>query len=118
MTTPEGKIKVMTSEALDNLCCYRFMPVQRGFGPAGLDYFCCYLGRFFAVETKVPGKKLEPRQVATAKAVALAGGCVFAVRHADDIARMQRVLRAGDKLFGLIYDELGSKELYGGFWCQ
>jgi len=118
MTTPEGKIKVLTSEMLDSMGCYRFMSVQRGFGPAGLDYFCCYLGRFFAVETKVPGKKLEPRQVATAKMIAVAGGTVFVVRHADDLARMQRVLRTGNNLFGLIYDELGSKELYGGFWCQ
>jgi len=119
MTTPEGQVKKLTNEALDKLGCYRFMPVQRGyFGSAGLDYFCCYNGRFFAVETKPAKKKLEPRQVVTATVIAKAGGRVFVVRDADDLDRMQGLLRAGGGLFGAIYDKLGSEELYGEFWCN
>jgi len=115
MTTPEGKVKKLTNEVLDKLGCYRFMPVQRGFGGAGLDYFCCYLGRFFAVETKAPKKKLRPRQVVTAKVIAAARGTVFVVRDHADLFRLQRVLNAGDN-YGMIFDELGDEKTYGEFW--
>jgi hypothetical protein len=117
MTTPEGRVKKLTNEVLDGMGCYRFMPVQRGFGPAGLDYFCCYNGRFFAVETKTAKKKLSPRQVVTAKVIAAARGTVFVVRNIADLAWMQDVLSAGTN-YGIIYDMLGSEELYGEFWCS
>jgi len=118
MTTREGLIKKRVKDVLAlGGRIYTFMPVQRGFGPAGLDYFCCFKGRFLAVETKVPGKKLTPRQIVTATTIAKAGGMVCVIRDDDDMRMMMHLLSERDHN-GVIYDTLGSEELYGEFWCN
>jgi hypothetical protein len=62
MTTPEGKIKDKVKKLLYEYEVYYFMPVQMGYGAAGLDFHCNW-GRFgFLIETKAEGKKLVPRQ--------------------------------------------------------
>lgn len=80
-TTPEGKVKKLVDAALKKLGadCYRFMPVQSGFGAKTLDYLLCIKGKFIAIETKAPGKHLTPLQVTTATNIENAGGLVYVV---------------------------------------
>jgi VRR-NUC domain len=78
--TPEGKVKSKVSgllKATPDL--YYFMPVQGGYGAATLDYLGCYLGRFFAIETKAPGKEPTARQVQTIASLQRAGAKVFVI---------------------------------------
>lgn len=115
--TPEGRIKAMVKRDFSRFkMLYEFMPVQRGMGPPGLDFFFCICGVFVAVETKLPGKKLSPRQIVTANAIAAAGGVVYVIRDAYDSDRA--IISIGRKEHGLIYDQLGSYETHDGdYWC-
>lgn len=58
---------------------YYFMPVQGGFGASTLDYLGCYLGHFFAIETKKPGAKPTDRQNQIIASIERAGGKVFVI---------------------------------------
>lgn len=79
--TPEGRVKNMVKKALTKLGddCWRFMPVQSGYGSVALDFLIAYRGRFIAIETKAPGKTLTPLQESTKAAIEAAGGLVFVV---------------------------------------
>lgn len=95
-TTPEGRVKARLNKRLGEefgSALYRFMPVQNGMGAPALDYFCCYKGLFIAIETKVPGKNLSPRQEITAKNIILAGGKVFVARDPREIELLIEELR-------------------------
>lgn len=86
--TPEGRVKAKVNKALKELGtgCFKFMPVQNGFGIPGLDYFLCWHGKFVAIETKVKGKKLTPRQEETKRQIEEAGGLVLVVDDDDSLA--------------------------------
>ena len=57
--TPEGKVKVKIKKLLDLYGVYYFMPVQSGYGPAGLDFHCMTTNTTaFFIEAKAPGKKV------------------------------------------------------------
>lgn len=79
--TPEGRIKKKVNLALKKLGkhCWRFCPVQSGFGTVALDYLLCIGGMFVAIETKAPGKKPTPLQESTMSNILAAGGLVFLV---------------------------------------
>jgi hypothetical protein len=78
--TPEGKVKEGVKRGLRLLFnCHGNWPVQAGMGTQMLDWVGCVGGRYVAIETKAPGKKLTPRQEATAADVRAAGGVVFVV---------------------------------------
>lgn len=80
MSTPEGKVKRKVTELLKKYSgLYYEMPVPGGYGKSGLDYFGCYKGKFFSVETKAPGKKPTERQQLTMSAITRAGGAVFVI---------------------------------------
>ena len=79
-STPEGRVKRKVSSfllSLDN--CHYYMPVPGGYGVPTLDYIGCYLGRYFAVEAKAPGKKPTDRQKKTIEEMRQAGGKVFVI---------------------------------------
>ena len=97
--TPEGKVKAKVNKMLAKYESevYRFMPVQMGMGAPSLDYLICAGGRFVAVETKVPGKKLTPRQEQTAHAMECAGARVVVVRDDAGVAFLEAIL---DKFVG------------------
>jgi hypothetical protein len=114
--TPEARVKAKVRRAMGSIG-YVFMPVQRGLGAAALDYYCCFSGRFVAIETKVLKKKLTLRQIMTAKDVAKAGGLVCVVRDEHDIRTLLDMVRDRNHSAG-IYDTLGSVETYGEYWCQ
>lgn len=73
---------------------YRFKPVQNGMGAPGLDYYCCANGLFVAIETKVLGKNLTPRQETTKAQIERAGGRVFVVRSKEDVDAMVATIKA------------------------
>lgn len=94
--TPEGRVKKMVKKALDMLGedCWRFMPVQTGFGSPALDYLLCIRQRFVAIETKAPGKKLTPLQEGTKAAIEAAGGIVLVVWDEDSLAIAMKIIFA------------------------
>ncbi len=80
MATPEGKIKDKVKKILktyENL--YYEMPVPSGYGKSGLDFTGCFHGRFFAIETKAPGKTLTALQRQAMHSIVRAGGIVFQI---------------------------------------
>jgi hypothetical protein len=83
--TPEGRVKKQVKALLSTYKdLYQEWPVPSGYGKSGLDAHCCYRGRYFAIETKAPGKKLTQRQALTAADIAQAGGIVFVVDGSPD----------------------------------
>ncbi len=100
MSTPEGRVKDRLKKALDKAFgknCYRFMPVQTGYGAKTLDLLLCITGIFVAIETKAPGKKPTPLQETTIQTIRDAGGLVFvvdgdeAITHAIDCIKIKQV---------------------------
>ena len=91
--TPEGRIKAKVSAELKKLGtqCWRFMPVQTGFGTPALDYLACINGWFVSIETKKDSKaKLTDRQEATKRDMEAAGGIVLVVYDEHVRVRMRR----------------------------
>lgn len=81
-STPEAKVKAKVKRALKGLQdrgypVYYHMPVQNGMGEPTLDFVGCANMRFFAIETKAPGKKPTERQLSTIAEMEKAGGTVF-----------------------------------------
>lgn len=78
--TPESRVKRKVSALLmATPGLWYTMPVPSGFGESTLDYLGSYHGRFFAVETKAPGKKPTSRQLNTIAAIERGGGKVFVI---------------------------------------
>ena len=76
MRTPEGQIKDKVKAYLKEKRAWYFMPVPSGYGIPTLDFIGCYKGKFFAIETKAPGKEPTRRQFNTMMAMQDAGGWV------------------------------------------
>lgn len=79
MATPEGKVKEKVKQLLRKYNVYWHMPVQSGFGAPSLDFICCVVGKYLAIETKAPGKKPTPRQEETIRQIQLSGGRCFVI---------------------------------------
>ena len=79
MTTPEGKVKEAVKKLLREHNVYWHMPVQNGMGAPSLDFVCCANGKYFAIETKAPGKKPTPRQECTMAEIQRAKGKCFVI---------------------------------------
>lgn len=89
-TTPEGRIKQRVSRFLLDLPgLYYWMPVQAGYGRATLDYVGCYFGKYFAIETKAPGKHPTERQQVVIAAMRKAGAAVFVI-DSEDLSELKR----------------------------
>lgn len=96
MSTPEGRVKARVKKALDKLGaeCWRFMPVQTGFGAPALDFLLTVRGHFVAIETKAPGKKLTPLQETTKAAIEAAGGIVLVVWDESTLEIAMKIILA------------------------
>lgn len=93
--TPEGKVKDDLKKLLaaygifpaskagsfpEYATGWYFMPVSSGHGVSGIpDFLGHYLGRFWAVETKAPGKKPTGFQALQIAAIRQSGGAVFVI---------------------------------------
>lgn len=90
--TPEGRVKARLKHRLRDTFgdkIYLFMPVQSGYGAAGLDFHCAFYGWHIGIETKADAtKKLTPRQEQVRQQMLRAGGKVYVVRNDEDIERM------------------------------
>ena len=87
--TPEGELKDQVKAYLKergvaslsrpdkNAVGYYHMKVPNGYGEPTLDFHGCYRGRFFAIETKAPGKAMTARQSLIAQAILQGGGYVM-----------------------------------------
>jgi hypothetical protein len=105
--TPEGKIKRKVSMLLRaTKCMYYEMPVPGGYGKTTLDYVGCHYGRYFAIETKAPGKKPTDRQNATMENMRRAGAKTFVIDGPEGIAELEAWLIEGD---WLSYESEGSE---------
>jgi hypothetical protein len=64
--TPEGRVKARIKKVLERYGVYYFMPVQYGYGPAGVDFHCVVGWRgvalAFFIESKDEDKPLTKRQ--------------------------------------------------------
>lgn len=94
--TPEGRVKAKVKKALDQLGeeCWRFMPVQSGYGSVALDFLLAIRGRFVAIETKTKGKTLTPLQESTKAAMEAAGALVFVVDDESSLAIAMKIILA------------------------
>tara|TARA_R110000868_G_scaffold45410_1_gene150650 strand:+ start:201 stop:476 length:276 start_codon:yes stop_codon:yes gene_type:complete len=77
--TPEGRVKDAVKKVLKAHNAYYHMAVMNGLGAPTLDFVGCHRGRYFAIETKAPGKKPTPRQWSTIIDMRTAGGKVFII---------------------------------------
>lgn len=89
-STPEGKVKQYVKDCFrelrqDGISIYWHMPVQNGMGAPTLDFVGCLNGRFFAVETKAPGKAPTPRQLLTIEDMKQAGAAVYVFDGTDKV---------------------------------
>lgn len=80
----EKVVKTRVKKLLDKHSCYYFMPVQSGYGSATLDFLGCHRRRFFAVETKAPGKHPTPRQELIISMMKEAKAAVFVIGESYD----------------------------------
>jgi len=101
-STPEGRIKSATEAYLTSIGLlpagkavlvtavntgWFHKPVSIGMGVHGIpDYLCHFRGRFFTIETKVPGKDPTPLQAHQIKAINVSGAVAFVVRCVEDLA--------------------------------
>lgn len=103
MSTPEGKVKAKVRKAKaalikDGYGIWSFMPVQMGYGAPALDFLWCVNGFFVAIETKVKGKYMTPRQEQTAAEIKEAGGMVFVVFDDESLSFAVKMIRSQCRL--------------------
>jgi hypothetical protein len=88
----ERDVKKRVKEILDEIGAWWFMPVQTGYGKAGVpDFIVCLKGRFIAIETKFGGGKLTALQRVQAEAINKAGG-PYAVVDERTVGNLKKVL--------------------------
>lgn len=89
--TPEGRVKAAVKKYLKARGVWFYMPVQNGMGRVGIpDFICCFEGRFYAIETKAPGKKDQttPNQDKELEGIRCAGGEALVI---DDVSQLAKV---------------------------
>ncbi len=79
MAGPEAKVKGRVKVILKEKGAYQHWPVQTGYGAACLDCHGVFMGYYFAIETKAPGKHPTPRQKLTIGDIEKSGGKVFVI---------------------------------------
>lgn len=93
--TPEGKVKAAVKKLLSQYHgIYGWWPVPCGYGENSLDFVGCFHGRFFAIETKAPGKKPTRRQGHVIERIKAAGGMAFVVDGDQSLLDLEMWLEA------------------------
>ena len=119
--TPEGKVKKLVAALLAEFNIvnakdagrelksngWYFCPGQNGFGVKGIpDFVGHYLGRFFAVETKAPGKIPTGFQELQIAEILRSGGIVFVVDGPEGVEEVRKFfleVRRYDRSKRLVY---------------
>lgn len=89
--TPEGKVKAAVKKFLKVHGVWYFMPIGGPFTTHGIpDFICCWNGRFFAIETKAPGRREQttPNQDRRIAEIHQAGGAVVVIDDVSQIASL------------------------------
>jgi|SRR5215469_15794223 len=83
----EKTIKAAVRKRLKELGAFQYWPVPTVWGTAAVDVIGCFEGRFFAIETKAPGKRPTDRQMFCMDNIREAGGRIFVIDtdEVDDI---------------------------------
>lgn len=103
--TPEGIVKAKVRKLLQQYDgMYSYWPVPSGYGRTTIDIIGCYRGRFFAVETKAPGKKPTLRQTGELRDMERAMGRTFVIAGPNDIV-LDELREWLDELTGTINDD-------------
>ena len=92
--TPEGRVKEAVKKYLKSIGAYYYMPQSNGMGRVGApDFIVCYRGRFYAIETKAPGKRgnTSPNQDREIAAINAAEGVALVI---DDVSQLEGVFDA------------------------
>ena len=107
--TPEGKVKKLVAALLAEFNIvnakdagrelksngWYFCPGQNGYGVKGIpDFVGHYLGRFFAVETKAPGKIPTGFQGLQVAEILRSGGVVFVVDGPEGVEEVRKFFQA------------------------
>jgi len=90
--TPEGRIKDKVKKVLRKHKVYYHMPVMNGMGSPTLDFICCVIGSYLAIETKAPGKKPTPRQEMTMEEMRAAGAFIFVIDSDEKVDELDAFL--------------------------
>jgi hypothetical protein len=70
----ESAVKKSLRAYLKAIGAYQYWPVKLAYGAKTVDCLVCYRGKFYAIETKKPGKKATKFQETTMYDVESAGG--------------------------------------------
>lgn len=74
----EKLVKEALKKYLKSIGAYYYMPVPMGMGAASIDFFVCYKGKFYGIETKREElNNATARQQIVMHEVAEAGGGVW-----------------------------------------
>lgn len=91
--TKEGGIKAQINKVLTAPDIYSFMPVQMGYGKAGLDYHCGITWKSvmlaFWIEAKENNKEPTPRQNELIKELRQRKAKVFTIRNIGGIEELK-----------------------------
>jgi len=93
--TPEGAVKNKVKRWLKDQGIWFFMPMQNGMGRVGIpDFICCHGGKFLAIETKAPGKRMSTsaNQERELMAIRAARGIALVV---DDVKQLEEMETEG-----------------------
>ena len=105
--TPESKIKALVKALLakydirpakdagtfSEAAGWYFFPSQNGLGVKGIpDILGHYHGRFWAIETKAPGKEPTGFQALQIAAIRCSGGAVFVVDGEESLKKFEKWL--------------------------
>ena len=93
--TPEGIVKKKIRSLLSKYAGVDVdMPVQNGMGTPMLDFHCCVMGNYLAIEAKRKGGKPTPRQVNKIKTLRAAGATVLVIDGDEGLAELEAYLNA------------------------
>lgn len=82
--TPEGKVKKLMTEGLDQLAAYWFFPATHGYGRSGVpDIIACIDGKFWAFECKAGSNDATGLQLLEINKIQEAGGRALIVRGVE-----------------------------------
>ena len=96
--TPEGRVKDKVKQWLRDRGIYFYMPVQGGYGVVGVpDFICCWSGKFFAIETKAPGKRnnTTENQKKQLSSIKEANGIAIVVDDVTQLDEFEKVMKDG-----------------------
>lgn len=93
---PEAKVKALIKRRLQSFgpAVYWFMPVQTGYGRAGIpDFIGCADGQFFSIEAKAGKNKPTQHQRREMGKIDAAGGRAFVVWGEEDMKEVSEWIK-------------------------